>query len=331
MAREGTNLIQQIGVQSVAGTSVAATKRLTSLGINLGLDIVTKQFRSHGAKANTSSIVHKIMSSGSFEGPLSYIEICYVLAGFSATATPVTTSGVSTWTFSPNAIGSDSYKLFTLEQGDDEALEVYKDVLFTSLDIAWGLEDVTMSGNLFAGGRTVTEGGSLTSAISLLAEKPVSARDINIYCDTTYGGMGGTQLTDPFDAKLSLGEKYMPKWVLNRSYTSFKEPYEKISEKTFTITIEANSQGRTLLSDLTNPASTTPGRYFRVEASDGVIGATATNYSITVDFFAKLTAVREVKDYNDSLFAYEMTFTLLQESSLNKPYLITVKNALTSL
>lgn len=324
MAREGANLIQQIGVQTVAGTAVSATKKFASLGIDLGFDITTKQFRSMAAKQNTTSIIHKKMATGTYEGPLSYTELVYVLAGMFPFAV-VTASGVSTWTFTPNAIGADSFKYYTLECGDDEATEQYKDVLFTSAEISWGLEDVMISGNVFANPKTVL--GSLTAALPFLAERPVSARDITIYCDTAFAGIGVTPLTDVFDAKLSLGEKFAPKWVLHRVQTTYKEPFERINDKTFTITLEANSQGRTLLQDLVDNNAT---KFFRVEAQDGLISG-ATNYTIQFDFAAKLTGVREQKDYNDSLYAYELTFTLIQESTLNGPFIAVVKNALPAL
>lgn len=326
MAREGANLIQQIGVQSVAGTPVAATKRFASIAIDVGADIVTKQFRSHGAKQVTTSILHKNMSSGRFEGPLSYNELIYVLAGLAST-TVNTVTGVSTWTHSPSPIGADSFKYYTLEQGDDEDTEQYKDLQFTSLDISWGLEDVMMSGAVFA--KTKATLGSLSGGVSILAERPVSARDITIYADTTFGGIGVTALTDPFDAKLSLGEKFSPKWVLNKTQTSYKEPFERISDKTFTITIEAGSQARTLLSDLLAGN----GRFFRVKAEDGEIPSStpSTNFLIQFDFYAKLSQVREIKDYQDALFAYELTFVLIQEANLNAPYTAIVKNNLTAL
>jgi hypothetical protein len=322
MAREGINLIQQIGVQSVLGTPVAATKRLASIGIDIGLDLTTKQFRSHGAKANTTSIVHKVMSSGTYEGPLSYVEIVYLLAGLSA-GVPVTGADSTVWTFTPNGEGSDTFSHYTLECGDDEDTEQYADLMFTSLEITWGLEDLMVSGNVFAKTRAELVG---LSVATLLAERPVSARDVSIYCDTTYAGIGGTPLTDAFDAKLTLGDKFAPKWVLHRVQTSYKEPYEMIGDKTFVLTIEANSQGRTLLASLITNAI----RFFRVESEGGVIAGTDT-YRIRVDFAAKLTSVNEMKDYNDGIFAYELTFTLIQESTLDAPYIATVRNALSAL
>jgi hypothetical protein len=46
---------------------------------------------------------------------------------------------------------------------------------------------------------------------------------------------------------------------------------------------------------------------------------------------AKLTSVNEMNDYNDGIFAYELTFTLIQESTLDAPYIATVRNALSAL
>lgn len=327
MAREGTNVIQQLGVQSTPGTTVAATVRLASLGIDIGKELVTKQFRSMGAKTNTTSIIHKKMSRGTFEGPLSYNEIIYILAGMMPT-TPSTTTGVTTWSSLPNPIGNDANKVYTLEQGDDEETELFEDLQFQSLDITWGLEDVMVSGNVFSK-TSVVKGGGLTTGVALLAERPVSARDITVTVDPTYAGIGSSALTDAFDAKLSIGEKFEPKWVLNKTYTSYKEAYEKIGDLTFTITLEANSQGRNVYNYLIGGG----GYYIRVKAagSDIIGGTPSTPLSITVDFFAKLTSVREMKDYNDSLFAYELTMNLIQESDLGRPYIITTKNGLAAL
>lgn len=327
MAREGTNVIQQIGAQTVAGTAVPAVGRFASLGIDLGYEITSKQFRSRGAKTNTTSIVHKKMVTGTFEGPLSYVELVWILAGMNP-ASVVTTTGVSVWTIAPNPIGADTFRYMTLESGDDEQVEQYVDMQFNSLDISWGLEDVNVSGAVFAKPRTIM-GGGLTPALPMFSEVPVSARDITIYCDPSFATIGTTAMGDPFDAKISLGEKFSPKWVLNKAQTTYKESFEKIPDKTFTLTIEANSEGRTLLADLIDNNS---GKFFQVEAKGINIpgGTPSTPYTIQFQFYAKLTSVREQKDYQDALFAYELTFTMVQESTLNAPYKVIIKNALTS-
>jgi hypothetical protein len=324
MAREGINLIQQIGVEVTPGTPVAATARLSNLDIQLNDTLETKQFRSMAVKSNTTSVIHKLMARGNYNGPLSYVEICYILSSLAPSAVN-TVGGVSTWTFLPNPIGSDAFKTFTLECGDDEAQEQYAGMVFNGLEVLWGLEDATMSGEVFSEASGPLAG--LTASVPLLAERPVSRDEIDVYVDDTYGAIGTTKITDAFEARFRIGQKFEPKWVLNTDYASYKEAYEKIPELSMTITIEANSQGRTLVADL---LANNTGKFLSINAVGGIITG-ATPYSLTVEGHFKITALRPQKNYGGGLYAYELDFTAIHNESMGRAWRVTVVNALAAL
>jgi len=310
-----------------ASSGVAATKRFSGLEINITDAIETKQFRSWGAKANTISAIHKLWAKGSYKGPLSYVEICYILASLApktVTAdSPV--AGVTEWNFLPNPTGSDSVNSFTLEDGDDEAVERYSSLQFLSFEGTWGLDDITCSGEVIS--KPHTNIGGLTAGTSLLAQRPVLRSHVDLFIDTAYGSIGTTKFPDTFDGKFKIGNKFDPKWVLNTSETSWKELVEKIPEMSMTTVIEANAQGRALVYDIT---TNNTGRYIRLRSQGGIVTG-STPYLLQFDMYGQAQDIRPQKDLNGMVYAYEIDWTAINDDTMGRAWRAKVYNALTAL
>lgn len=326
MARESANLVQQISPETIRGTAVPATRQFAGVMVDIGGKLTTKQYRRHGAKAMTSSIIHKEWSEGKFDGPLSYVEFVYFLAGlFPFTKTTVNV-GATQWDFLPNAAGNDDATTFTLEDGDDEAVDRYSYLTISSLDLDFGLEECKMSGNCFAQPQDASL-SALSSPAVPLAERNVSSREVDVYMDDTFATIGTTKVTDAFEAKVSIGEKRQQKWVLNSSNQSWKEAKEIVPAANLMLTAEYNAQIRALQASLKN----NPLKYFRIVANGPVIpGAGAQKYLIQIDFCGKVQDKDKQADM-DGIYGYQYNFGAIQDAAMGRAYSIRVINALNNL
>jgi hypothetical protein len=335
MARETGNVVTQIGVEVTPGTGVSALRTFAGLMFDLGAQLRTKESRSNGYKTNTSSQIQQEWAAGTYTGPMSYVEICYVLAGlFPFTVTPTTVGAVTyyTWLFRPNARGQDLVKSFTTEQGDDEAAEQYVFTTLSSLNLNWTLDDATMNGNAFS--RAVATLGSLSTPAVQLAQRQVSARDIDIfmadnYTDLVAGTGTYTKITDPYESALAMGDKFQPKWVLNTDYQSWKEAKEVVPDVTWNFLTEHNTQSRTLfnlLKPLTNPK-----KLFRVQATGPqIVASPLVNYRIRLNYSGMCTQKEKVRDA-DGIYAYRYGWTSMYDVDMDRSFEIEIINKLSGL
>lgn len=324
MARETENIVQQIGVQSVFGTAVAATRKLAGLTFNIGDKLDAKKFRRRGAKFDDTIVHNKKWTEGSFEGPGSYNELCYILAGlFPYTVAPVSgATGAYKWTFLPAAEGNDDAKFLTLEEGDDEAAERYADVTLQSLDLGFTREDVNCNGNCFAKPRD-TGFSTLTTGISTLASRPMSGNEIDVFLDTAFGSIGTTKLTDAFEAKFSMGAKREPKWVLNSAEPSWKESKEVVPEGTLSITTEHNTQSRTLRDALDAV------KFLRIQSTGPLITG-STYYRFRLDFCGKVVNPNRQPDFQ-GIYGFDYQFSSMLEPTMGRGYSFEIINMLSAL
>jgi hypothetical protein len=323
MARETGNVLQQIGAQAALpgglGTPVAALKQFAGLVVDIGETLETKQYRRRGAKGNTTNVIHKDYATGTFSGPQSYVEIVYPLAGLFPF---VGTS--QAWVFSPNASGQDLPIIYTLEEGDDIGVEQYSDLMFTSLTMHWTLEEAMMNGNCYA--KPINTGlGALSSPAVELAERPVSAREIDVFVDDTYAGIGTTKITDTFEAQFTLGEKFMPKWVLNTSYPTWKEPKEVVPAASLMFLSEHNAQSLALFTSLRSNTR----KFIRIQSKGPLISG-AVYYLIQVDFCGEVQQFEKVPDA-DGIWSYRYSFGEIQDATMGRGYQIKVINKLAAL
>lgn len=321
----------QIGVETVAGTPVAANKSLPSMSIELTRELTTKQYRSLGYKAQTATKITQDWSSGKLSGPLNYTEIVYPL---STLVTPVITtpaSGVLTrqWLFTAFAQGVDANKTLTIQEGDATAAAQAANCLLTQFGIDLKNDDATISGT-FLGQNLIT--GSLTGSPTAIALSPIGPREIDIYMDAIGGTIGTTKVTDSMSASFGISNKQGPKWVLNTSNSSWKEAIELVPAMSGMLQTEHNSQSRAFY-DLIS-ASSNPYKLMRFKSTgpaiETVAGPLTYNYSLTVDFVAQVTATKQ--EDNGGVWCYN--YELLPEFNAvygNKLWEITLLTTLTAL
>jgi hypothetical protein len=163
------NYVTQVGIEATAGTAVPATVRLPTVSFDTQPELVTEQFTAQGYKHSTSSVVHRRMARGTFEGPGDYNSPRYLwdsLVGFAATqpTTPGGATNARQWILSPKSAGADSNaKTLTLESGVNTPIANVQRMTaakITSWTLTATQDSVRQSGSLIA--RFPTDGNYLT-------------------------------------------------------------------------------------------------------------------------------------------------------------------------
>lgn len=148
MGRAYVNRQVQIGVETVKGTAVAATKFLPTMSIELSRELTVKQYRALGQKGVAASKITQDFCSGTLSGPMNWTEIVYPLS--TLVAPVITTPGGGTlsrqWLFTALNQGEDAYKTLSIYEGDVNAAYRAAYCLLTQFGVNIVKDDATISG-----------------------------------------------------------------------------------------------------------------------------------------------------------------------------------------
>src|SRR5689334_10940556 len=165
--RAAVDTILQIGVEREYGVRVAATRRLPGVNISLNPQAEFQLFRARGFNIPTTSVPQKMCANGTWNGIADYNQVVYPLSGFiglqsSGPATPGGTTTPPRWLLAPVSSGKDPFAVsYTIEEGDEEAVQVGEGLKFSSFGLEWTNDASNMTGNLFA--RFPIDEGTLTT------------------------------------------------------------------------------------------------------------------------------------------------------------------------
>jgi hypothetical protein len=297
--RATVNRQVQLGVETTPGTPVAANKSLPSLSLALTRAFETKEYRSLGYKPNTVSQIIKDYGSGTMTGPLNYTEIIYPLNSLvtGVISTPGGATLARDHTFTPAGIGADAFKTFTIQEGDTTAAREMAYCFFHEFGMTANNATAEITGSLY--GRLPTT-AVLTPTPTSLAILPVNVREIDLFMDPTFAALGTTKITDHIETTFNISNKYGLKWVLNTSYTSFKDSVELAPTLSFSFSTEDNAQSRTLYDSL----ATNPIKYFRFQATGPIIEA-AINYKFQLNAACYIRATAQQDSEGVWTYRYE--------------------------
>lgn len=248
----------QLGLESVAGTGVAATKILTASQIVPGVKVTQNAFRPSGNKFNTIIVNGKEWTEASLAGPLTYTEIVYWLSNlFQEVATPATPAGTPSptvgkqWDFNINSQSADTIKTYTIEQGSSVRAKKFVGAQLTSWGLTINRENANMTGTFI--GQLMTDGITMTSLTSTaeIGLEPVLPNQVSLYLAATMAGLDAAAALDRgFEVALNLGSRVNPVWPLNRANTSYAATVELPIELTGSLTLAADAAGMALLTNL---------------------------------------------------------------------------------
>ena len=158
--------ISQLGVESVLGTSVPATRRLQSLKIVPKIETKTAPYSPNGYKFNTIVAPDQEWTSAKVDGVGDFNHLIYPLSGLFGAPTPsIPTGGTLTnaWIFSPSTTNPETPKTYTVEGGSSSSGRAGKFSygLFTEFGMTATRQDVKVAGAMI--GQRYTDGVTLTT------------------------------------------------------------------------------------------------------------------------------------------------------------------------
>lgn len=308
----------QIGVETTSGTSVAASKLLTSMEIVPQIDLTIDTFRPMGNKYITVAAAAKELTSAQVRGKLTYTEIVYPLSSLFG-AGVITGAGPFTWVFSPGSTAADAFKTFTIEQGNAVRAEKWTYGLFTGLSITGSRDGFDIRGTMQ--GQAVTDGITMTTTPTAIALVPVLGKDVSVFYDATSAGLGTTKLGRVLSLEFNFNDKYSPLWAVDNTQASFVAQVERAPTANIKLIVEADAAGMALLTDAR------AGTYAYVR----IVGTQGTN-SLTFDCAVKHVKPDPYRD-QDGVYAIGWNLQLAHDQAwgTGKSMVVTAINGLAGL
>ena len=303
----------QLGVESTSGSSVAANKKLLSMGVEPGVSAEITTFRPAGMKYSTLTALNKEWTEAGLTGYPTYSEIIYPLSSVLC-ATSASSLGGSpaaySWIFNPSAVAADTVKTFTIEQGDATRAHKFTYGLVTGLTFNFSRDENGIEGTMI--GQAMTDDITMTATPTSIELIPVLPTQVTVYLDDTYAGLGGTALTRPISVSWQIGDRFNPLWALNASYTSFAAIVEAEPLLQVVMKMEADAAGMGLLATMRTGAT----KFMRIEAVGETISG-GNKYKLTIDTAVKVSDVAPFSD-EDGVYAIEWTMVGVYDAAWGK-------------
>lgn len=319
----------QIGPESSGGTQGTADTRLRAIGIEPGIKTANASYRAKGGKFLLATALGKEWVEASTPGFADYNELVYPFNSIFHGTTPASagTSASATthaWTFQPSANLADTPQTYTVETGQAARAQRFLYGMWTEFAIQFNREEVTVSGTMI--GQAITDGITLTADPTSSAEVPILPTQIDVYLDSTSGGIGGTKLTRVLSGEFSISDRFAPVWAVNSAVTAYASHVETEPTVELKLMLEADSNGMALLTALRSGAA----QYVRLKATGGTVAGTGT-YLMQLDMAGKL--VGEPSDYSDEEGVYAIEFTLgaYYDKAWGKAFSVRLQNSVSAL
>lgn len=233
----------QIGVESTPGTAVAANHRLQAIELSPAIESEVSEQTQVGGKLATVVAKNKEWSTAKVGGAAEFEELTYLLASLITDPTSAQQASTTAYkhTFTLGDSAADSPKSLTVETGSAQRAQKQAFARCNELALKFGRDGVDLSGSMIA--QRIADGITLTSSPDVRPQVPMLGEGTDVFLDTTYGGLGSTQLTRNFKAELSIGGRYGPVWPNLSSATSFAELVELEPKAELALTVAADSTG----------------------------------------------------------------------------------------
>ncbi|HPD40013.1 MAG TPA: hypothetical protein PLD43_00460 [Anaerolineae bacterium] len=307
--RATLNQVTQVGVETTPGTGVAANKLLQAFSITPGIQANVNRFRPVGGKFTTIAALGKEWIEARIEGQACYNHLAYLLSSVLAYAAPAQQGATAAylWTHKPAQTAEDAIKTFTVEQGSSVRAGKFAYGLVTEFTLRFDRETVEVSGAML--GQAYQDNITMTAAPTAVAVMPVQPTQIDVYLDSTSGGIGTTKLTRALRGEFSIGDRFNPLWAINSAVSGFAAHVETAPNATLKLLVEADSVGMGPLTALRAGDK----RYLRVKAVGPLI-ATSYYYTLQLDLCGVVAEVGEFSD-EDGVYGIEWTFEAAYDSA----------------
>lgn len=330
MARSYSNIAVQIGVETTAGTEVAANKRLMGLRLDPQAAVETQQHRPSGYKVPTVSSVVTEMTEADFEGPIDYKNIIYPLSslfGKATTTQPDATKAPNVyehvWTFTGK--GAITPQTYSIEVGDQARASKFTYAVFNSMELSIERTgENTMSGSVI--GRALQTGKTLTPNATEVTIVPVNGDHWDVFADPAHGDLGKTQLMNIYNAGLSFSDMFAQEFTLNSANRSFASLYDAEEPSLeWSMTVKADAVAEAYFDKVRNGGKT----FLRLKATGPTIADTH-RYGIEIDLCAVVTEF-DAYESQDGNYVLPITFSLAYDAAWGKAMVIRVTNDVAAL
>jgi len=305
----------QIGIESVAGTGVAADKKLLACSIQPSVRTESERFRPKGNKYPAFTVLNREWVEAKLEGKPTYNELLYLLASLLGEPTPVQ-QGVTAgylWEFTSNTSSEDAGLTLTVEQGDANSAWRSVGMRVSGIGLNFSSKELTLSGSAI--GLALEKGVTLTADPTSLTPLPIAPGHLKFYmADTQAGLAGATAMTRGFSLDWNLTDLIGQSWpVGGAAVTVEKEP--KLEAK---LKLATDSVGMGLLDTMRNGAT----KWFRVQATGATISGTV-KHLLTLDFPAQVEQPGDFGD-TDGLYTVEYALAGIHDATWGKSFQISI-------
>ena len=305
----------QLGIESTAGTPVAAGKKLLALSFEFQPKVEADAFRAMGNKYASFVTLNKEWSEFGLSGKLTFNEILYALTSLLSEPTPAQQGATTAykWTFTSATSGSDAGKTFTVEQGDATSAWRAAGVRVSGLTFTFNRKEVSLAGSAI--GKPLETGITLTAAPTSLTPLPVLPTMLTFkMADTQAGLAGATAMTRGFSMVWGLTDKVGLAWPVGQDPVAVeKEP--KLEGK---LRIMTDTTGIGLITTMRTPAT----KWFRITGTGALIASTYYQ-TFQLDFPAQIIDLGGFSD-EDGLHVAEFGLTGVHDATWGKSFQIDI-------
>lgn len=226
----------------------------------------------------------------------------------------------------------DAIRTFSVEQGDPSAWQTgevkahkFNYGIITELSGEWRrTAEPSTGGRMIA--RQLQVMTETMTAGTMLEAVPILSGDISLYLDDDLGDIGTTQLTDVSRVQWRLGNRFNPRWAINRDEASWSRHTEMPPDLTFQLLMGADAAGMSPLAKMRVDSTA----YIRFEAISAVEIDTGVPYSLEIDMAVKVTGVEDFND-DEGTYALGWTFTATPRLSGDVPCIVRLVNDIASI
>jgi hypothetical protein len=316
----------QIGVETTIGTGVAANKLLNTIGLGVDFDQEFDEFTPAGQAVPSAVQIVRDATTIPVEGRPSFSELIYPFSSLfgAATITTVDTTARQ-WAWAPASRSEITPKSYTVEEGGAVRSHKAAGVIFSGIELGFESESVpTLSGTAF--GMNLSDNITLTPGPAAIEEANIQRTMVDLYIDTTSGGLGGTKMTRDFSATWRNNDAFKPIYVLNSANPSWVAPVGTRPVVEMDINLEADTSGMAYLTAARDGST----RFIRLDCTSvALAGAATQKYKLTIDMAGKISAFSF--DRSADVFLVSMTWKAVYDATWTKYQDVKLVNKVTAL
>lgn len=317
----------QLGVETVAGTAVAASKAVESFAIAPGPKMNNTARTIPGFRYPVAVTRGKRWTEASYDGYLSFSDAPYLFSSLLKKVTPTAGSGgeaaARTWTFTSSLTANDTPQTYTVEVGDATNARRFPYGVINTLSLKQEDDGYAVSGNML--GTALETGITKTATPTIVAPIPAASVDSTIGFASTFAG-AATALTRVLSVSCEFAERWKP--VNN---VSSAESWVGLVDAETGFTVKMMLAADTVADGLLADQKAGTAKFFDWTIQGAVIPTcTTSRYTVKVRAAVNITDVSELKD-QDGVYALEVTLTGMVDPTSSKAVEVTCINALTAL